>query len=211
MRCILGLATAGLVILSGTATADTQSPPNHIPDPPVAQSVADPPPWPPRPIPTPPVPPRPIPIPIPTQPIATPPVPVPPWPTSIPRPPWGQPIPPPPIPAPMPPRPPWPTAGGPYAKHLTLTVSRIGRTRTIRLGCTPLYGPHPEGSQACSLLLRAQGDPARIRLPWRACPQYYEPITVTATGTWNGRFIRYQRTFSNQCELRTATGPIFSF
>jgi len=204
MRCILGLATAGLVILSGTATADTQSPPNHIPDPPVTQSIADPLPVPPKPVPMPP------------RPVATPPVPMPPWTTSIPHPPWGQPIPPPPIPVPMPPRPPivpppWPTAGGPYAKHLTLTVSRIGRKRTIRLGCAPLYGMHPEGTQACSLLLRAQGDPARIRLPWRACPQYYDPIVVSATGTWNGRSIRYQRTFSNQCELRTATGPIFSF
>jgi len=104
-----------------------------------------------------------------------------------------------------------PTTGGPYAKHLTLTVSRIGRKRTVRLGCAPVYGMHPQGAQACSLLLRAQGDPARVRLPWRACPQYYDPITVSATGTWNGRLIRYQRTFSNQCELRTATGTIFSF
>ncbi|MFF3438833.1 SSI family serine proteinase inhibitor [Streptosporangium sp. NPDC002721] len=132
-------------------------------------------------------------------------------------PPWGQPIPPwpipiPPRPIPIPPRPPFdgPTFG-PNTKRLTLTVTHRGRTRTVRLGCMPLSGAHPYGAQACMLLGRARGNPAYIRLPWAACPRHYDPITVSAHGIWNGRYIRYQRTFSNYCELRAATGAVFSF
>ncbi|MGS2641731.1 SSI family serine proteinase inhibitor [Streptosporangium sp. LJ11] len=202
MRCILGLATAGLVILSGTAAADAQ-PAHYEPGPPVAQPTVDPPPWPPRP-----------PHPLPPRPNPGPPIPDPPWvrPTpprpTPPRPPWGQPIP------PRPPvvTPPWgPTIDGPYPKRLTLTVSRMGRTRTVRLACAPMYGMHPRGPEACALLSRVQGNPTYLRLPWAACPRYHDPVTVSATGTWNGRFVQYRRTFSNQCELRAATGAIFSF
>lgn len=251
MRCILGLATAGLVILSGTAAADAQ-PLRYEPDPSAAQTVADPPPWPPRPVPLPfPLPPRPKPDPPeprppwgqPTPPRPLPPRPLPPRPIP-PRPPWGQPIPPRPIPIPpplppRPPRPPWgepipprpipipprppivtppivappwgPSIGGPYAKHLTLTIEKQGRTRTVRLGCAPVYGSHPRGPEACALLGRAQGNPIYVRLPFTACPLHYDPVTVSATGTWNGRYVRYRRTFSNQCALRAATGAIFSF
>ncbi|MFB9678002.1 SSI family serine proteinase inhibitor [Streptosporangium vulgare] len=108
--------------------------------------------------------------------------------------------------------PPWgPSIGGPFAKHLTLTIEKQGRTRTARLACTPVYGTHPRGPEACELLSRARGNPAYVRLPFMACPRYYDPVTVSATGTWNGRYIRYRQTFSNQCELRAATGAIFSF
>ncbi|WP_329092049.1 MULTISPECIES: SSI family serine proteinase inhibitor [unclassified Streptosporangium] len=109
--------------------------------------------------------------------------------------------------------PPWgPTVGGPYIKRLTLTVSRPGGVRTVWLGCGPTSGTHPRGEEACALLIRAQGDPARVGpLSWAACPQRYDPVAASATGTWNGRPIRYQRTFSNQCELRAETGVIFSF
>ncbi|MGJ6960714.1 SSI family serine proteinase inhibitor [Streptosporangium sp. G11] len=108
--------------------------------------------------------------------------------------------------------PPWgPTIGGPRAKRLTLTVSRPGGMRTVRLGCTPVYGTHPRAVEACALLSRARGNPASVRLPWTGCLQQYDPIAVSATGVWNGRPVQYQRTFSNPCELRAATGVIFSF
>ncbi|MEU4533264.1 SSI family serine proteinase inhibitor [Streptosporangium sp. NPDC023825] len=211
MRCILGLATAGLVILSGTAAADAQ-PARYEPDPSAAQSTVDPPPWPPRPVP--------LPYPLPPRPNPEPPVPNPSWirptpPRPVPFPP--RPIPLPPRPQPLPPRPPvtvppWgPTIDGPYPKRLTLSVSRMGRTRTVRLACTPTYGTHPRGPEACALLSRVQGNPAYVRLPWMACPRHYDPVTASVTGTWNGRYVHYRRTFSNQCELRAATGAIFSF
>ncbi|GAA3034321.1 SSI family serine proteinase inhibitor [Streptosporangium longisporum] len=154
----------------------------------------------------------------------------PPWPPRPnPGPPWGQPPPPRPRPPwpPWPPRPdPWPPRPvppivippdggrpvvGPYRRELALTVTETGRTRRARLGCAPIYGTHPRAADACGVLSRAQGDPALIRLPWRGCPQYYDAVTATATGLWNGRQIRYSRTFSNRCELYAATGPVFAF
>ncbi|MEU8385504.1 SSI family serine proteinase inhibitor [Streptosporangium sp. NPDC048865] len=211
MRCILGLATAGLVLLGGTAAADAQ-PPRHPSDLSAAGPVVDPPPWPPRPEPA--FTPRPRPTLEPPDPDLPWVRPIPPRPTLPPGPPWGKPIPPRPIP--IPPRPPigdppWgPTIDGPRAKRLTLTVSWQGRVRTIRLGCNPVYGTHPYAAQACALLGRAQGNPAYIRLPWVGCPRQYDPVTVSATGTWNGRPVRYRRTFTNQCEVRAATGAVFS-
>ncbi|WP_436760609.1 SSI family serine proteinase inhibitor [Streptosporangium sp. V21-05] len=108
--------------------------------------------------------------------------------------------------------PPWdPPPGGPYARRLTLTVEKYGRVRTVRLGCTPTYGTHPRGPEACVMLSRAQGDPAYVRLPWVGCSQQYDPVSVSADGTWNDHYIRYRRTFDNPCELRAATGAIFAF
>ncbi|MER5649513.1 SSI family serine proteinase inhibitor [Streptosporangium sp. NPDC002524] len=107
--------------------------------------------------------------------------------------------------------PPWDPPGGPYSRRLTLTVERQGRARTVRLACVPTYGTHPRGPEACALLGRAQGNPAYVRLPWVACPRHYDPVSASADGTWNDHYIRYRRTFSNQCELRAATGAIFDF
>jgi hypothetical protein len=38
----------------------------------------------------------------------------------------------------------------------------------------------------------------------------YDPVTVTATGRWEGRAVRYQHTFGNACLLHVDTGPVFS-
>ncbi|MGC5011445.1 SSI family serine proteinase inhibitor [Streptosporangium sp. DT93] len=100
---------------------------------------------------------------------------------------------------------------GPLQRELTLAVSERGGTRRVRLWCAPIRGTHPRPAEACGVLGRAQGDPASIRPPWRGCPQYYDAVTATATGTWDGRFIRYSRTFSNKCEMYAATGPVFAF
>ncbi|MFF5212446.1 SSI family serine proteinase inhibitor [Streptosporangium sp. NPDC000396] len=84
--------------------------------------------------------------------------------------------------------------------------------RYALLGCEPTRGTHPGAPDACRALLSVNGDPAALRPPpGLACTMQYDPITVTATGVWQGRLIRYERTFGNACSLRGATGPVFTF
>ncbi|MEV6862233.1 SSI family serine proteinase inhibitor [Streptosporangium subroseum] len=119
---------------------------------------------------------------------------------------------------PDPPRPPWPPHPGPtqsWPKELTLTVVKTAvppfRPRVVRLRCDPPYGSHPRAAEACSVLNRAQGDPDRIRARQEFCRRDYDPVKATATGVWNRRPIRYERTFSNSCVMRNETGVVFSF
>ncbi|AWS41315.1 hypothetical protein DKM19_08040 [Streptosporangium sp. 'caverna'] len=240
MRRLLCLTTAGLFLAGGTATAATQPSayesnwsmgkavtPQSLSSPQWAgpASLIQPPPqpgppWshpdPPRPGPTwRPDPPRP-PHPGPTW-RPDPPRPGPTWRPDPPRPPWPDP-PRPPWPDPRPPRPPWPPHPGPtqgWPKELTLTVAKTSvppfRPRVVRLRCDPPYGSHPRAAEACALLNRAQGDPDRIRARQEFCRRDYDPVKATATGVWNRRPIRYERTFSNPCVMRNATGAVFSF
>ncbi|MDP9865293.1 MULTISPECIES: SSI family serine proteinase inhibitor [Streptosporangium] len=83
--------------------------------------------------------------------------------------------------------------------------------RHVLLVCDPPYGTHPTPVAACEALAQVGGDIARLRpLPNLVCAMAYDPITVTATGIWDGRSIRYEQTFGNACSLRGTTGLIFS-
>ncbi|NUW45108.1 serine protease [Nonomuraea rhodomycinica] len=65
---------------------------------------------------------------------------------------------------------------------------------------------------ACVALERAGGDPAR--LPSRTdavCTMEYNPVRVSALGVWGGRPVRYERTFSNSCQMQAAMGPLSQF
>ncbi|WP_433244658.1 subtilase-type protease inhibitor [Streptosporangium sp. CA-135522] len=85
-------------------------------------------------------------------------------------------------------------------------------TRAVVLVCDPPHGTHPAVGEACEALAGVGGDPGRLRPPPdQACTMQYDPVTVTATGLWNGRFIRYERTFGNACSLHGTTGAVFSF
>ncbi|MFF5206502.1 SSI family serine proteinase inhibitor [Streptosporangium sp. NPDC000396] len=101
-------------------------------------------------------------------------------------------------------------------KQLVLTVTRAGGAlsaqQSVQLTCDPAYGTHPRATEACAELALAQGDPALIRpLSGVACTQQYDPVTATATGLWNGRAIRFERTFGNACLMSNATGSVFAF
>ncbi|WP_345028569.1 SSI family serine proteinase inhibitor [Kutzneria kofuensis] len=37
----------------------------------------------------------------------------------------------------------------------------------------------------------------------------YDPVTVSATGVWDGVTVDYRKTFPNQCKLRLRTGSVF--
>ncbi|MFI6800948.1 SSI family serine proteinase inhibitor [Streptosporangium canum] len=100
-------------------------------------------------------------------------------------------------------------------KDLLLTVEKTGdpryTSRSVQLGCAPLSGTHPDAGGACAVLTPAQGDPARIAPSWTVCAQVQDPVRATATGIWNGRYIQFERTYSNPCAMHRATGTVFSF
>lgn len=79
------------------------------------------------------------------------------------------------------------------------------------LNCAPVGGSHTRAKEACAALEKVQGDPAALR-PRRGanCPMVFSPITVTANGIWNGRFISYRRVFGNKCEMRSIEGDVFT-
>ncbi|MFC7647984.1 SSI family serine proteinase inhibitor [Streptosporangium lutulentum] len=84
--------------------------------------------------------------------------------------------------------------------------------RYALLQCDPPRGTHSDPEWACEVLEEVGGHPADLK-PRRevACTLQYDPVTVSATGIWNGRFIRFERTYGNTCMLLAETGPVFAF
>jgi hypothetical protein len=100
---------------------------------------------------------------------------------------------------------------------LFLTI-RAGETAkaipeaAVTLTCDPDNGSHPHATEACNRLREVDGDFTKLdRDTDIMCPALWAPITVTAHGTWQGHPIDWQRTYSNACELRASTYPIFAF
>ncbi|NGN68667.1 protease inhibitor [Streptomyces sp. A7024] len=106
-----------------------------------------------------------------------------------------------------------PPAPAPEHGGLLLTVSGAGNTwiRGVLLNCPSGIGNHPAGPHACAALERAAGDPDRLAPEPRPCSREYDPVTATAYGTWQGRAVRWERTYANSCELDVRTGPVFRF
>ncbi|MCO1580795.1 SSI family serine proteinase inhibitor [Crossiella sp. SN42] len=106
-------------------------------------------------------------------------------------------------------------AGPAQSSRLTLTIAEgedpapIAHRRTLT--CQPPGGDHPRAAAACADLTRANGDLARLPgdPAHPGCPRDYRPVTVTARGHWQGRPVRFQRTYPNQCVLTASTGPVF--
>jgi Subtilisin inhibitor-like len=105
-------------------------------------------------------------------------------------------------------------AGACPVHALTLTVtSPIGDSKSVELTCEPAGGTHPNANRACAEILAAQGDfdalpgdPDQV-----ACTMEYRPTTAAVEGTWDGEHIVWQREFSNDCTLHSATGAVFRF
>ncbi|MEU1876266.1 SSI family serine proteinase inhibitor [Streptosporangium sp. NPDC020072] len=84
--------------------------------------------------------------------------------------------------------------------------------RHVLLMCDPPRGTHSDPVAACGALVAAKGDPGALTpLSGVVCTTRYDPVTVTATGTWDGRFVRFVKTYGNDCSLYAATGAVFSF
>ncbi|MCP9985492.1 MULTISPECIES: subtilase-type protease inhibitor [Streptomyces] len=105
----------------------------------------------------------------------------------------------------------------PNALVLTVAEGEKARTatplRAVTLTCAPTPGgTHPAPEEACGELHAANGDFSVLRgEEGRACVKIYDPLVVTAEGVWEGKRVRYERTFGNSCLLQAEGGSVFSF
>ncbi|MFF4603342.1 SSI family serine proteinase inhibitor [Streptomyces sp. NPDC001339] len=96
---------------------------------------------------------------------------------------------------------------------LLLTVSGDSGTwiRGVRLGCPDSYGRHPHALAACNALTWARGDMDALPGEPHPCTKQYNPVTVSASGTWRGGPVNWRKEFSNACMMDAATGAVFRF
>ncbi|WP_438484200.1 SSI family serine proteinase inhibitor [Streptomyces sp. S186] len=99
------------------------------------------------------------------------------------------------------------------SEGLFLTVSGASDTwiRGLQLTCPDTRGSHPHGAAACHQLAAAHGDPRKLRGDPHVCTREYDPVTVTASGSWRGRPVDWQREYPNACAMDAATGAVFRF
>lgn len=84
--------------------------------------------------------------------------------------------------------------------------------RRVLLQCHPAGGDHPQPVRACMRLAARGGHVSELNAhPDRPCTLLHAPVTVSASGTWRGRLVRYQETFGNDCVLHAKTGVVFEF
>ncbi|SMD26479.1 Subtilisin inhibitor-like [Kibdelosporangium aridum] len=99
---------------------------------------------------------------------------------------------------------------------LRLTISEGETAKAIpyaasTLTCDPDGGGHPHATKACDRLREVHGDFTELRgNPGTVCTTQWDPVTVTADGIWQDRFVHWQHTYSNTCQL-ASTDPIFAF
>ncbi|MFG1877518.1 SSI family serine proteinase inhibitor [Sphaerisporangium sp. NPDC049003] len=102
------------------------------------------------------------------------------------------------------------------SRALLLTIAK-GETatpsdRVVLLQCASPGGTHPRATEACRLLEPVKGDLGDLKISSdTACAKRYEPMTVSASGMWDGHHLYFERTFGNPCELRAYTGAVFNF
>src|SRR6266516_1874366 len=85
--------------------------------------------------------------------------------------------------------------------QLVLTISAGEKARPAqrraRLTCAPAGGTLKQAKAACALLKAAKGNPAAIKNDGSMCMMIYDPVTVTATGNWRSKPVRYTHTYGN--------------
>ncbi|MEU5777769.1 SSI family serine proteinase inhibitor [Streptomyces venezuelae] len=106
-------------------------------------------------------------------------------------------------------------AAAPAPKRgLFLTVSGAENTwvRGVLLHCVPEpAGAHPRAAEACEALALARGDFDELPDDPRACTKEFDPVTATATGSYDGKAISWHKTYPNACALAADTGVVFRF
>src|SRR5690242_19562037 len=99
--------------------------------------------------------------------------------------------------------------------RLVLTVAAGEKAKPVQqratLTCGPAGGTHKQAKAACAALNAAKGDPAAIKNDGSMCMMIYDPVTVTATGRWKSKPVKFTHTYGNPCELHAATGAVFTF
>lgn len=99
--------------------------------------------------------------------------------------------------------------------RLVLTIAAGEKAKPAQhratLTCSPAGGTHKQPKAACAALNAAKGDPAAITNDGSMCMMIYDPVTVTATGRWKSKPVKFTHTYGNPCELHAATGAVFTF
>lgn len=101
------------------------------------------------------------------------------------------------------------TVGG--GLYLAVTAANGTQFRGVWLTCgtTGQNGSHPHAAASCRDLTIARGDLDALPGDPHNCTLQYAPVTATATGTWQGKPLRWQRTYPNDCVMDSETGPLF--
>ncbi|WP_205315781.1 SSI family serine proteinase inhibitor [Nonomuraea lactucae] len=95
---------------------------------------------------------------------------------------------------------------------LKITVTAAGQApRTYTLNCDPDGGDHPDPARACALLRSAGGKLGALRKPAGNCGWVFQPYKVGVTGTWQGRNVSYNGTYTNLCRAKAAGAGVFAF
>ncbi|MDA3643199.1 protease inhibitor [Saccharopolyspora indica] len=97
---------------------------------------------------------------------------------------------------------------------LNLTISTENRDeapRTAVLSCHPVGGTHPHAAAACQTLNAVSGDLTQLTQAQTTCNFIHKPVTYTARGSWQGRPVVFEETYSNQCIAEATTGKVFAF
>ena len=73
-------------------------------------------------------------------------------------------------------------------------------------------GTHPDANATCNDLIAANGNIAAIPPQLEFCPAFFDPTTVSASGSWRGFPLNYSKNFSNPCYADVSTGGhVFHF
>jgi hypothetical protein len=105
-----------------------------------------------------------------------------------------------------------PDAQGPSVLVMTVTPASLvsGISRSAVLECGPLPGgDHPSPAASCATLQTDGLDFTAKPTLQVMCPDLVQPVTVTATGVWNGTPVDYRHTYNNSCLMRRSTGELF--
>ncbi|MFI2780521.1 subtilase-type protease inhibitor [Streptomyces sp. ALB3] len=104
---------------------------------------------------------------------------------------------------------------------LVLSVGKGGAAaatvqRAVTLNCAPRPGgSHPAPAAACAELHAVEGEFAQLTapMPQGSCTRQWDPVTLDASGVWEGRRVSWSATFGNACEMHAslAEGPVFAF
>lgn len=97
--------------------------------------------------------------------------------------------------------------------HLKLSITPQGGKGTdkVTLKCDPAGGSHPDPEAACASLADVDGEFVDLPSTGEACTLEYAPVSVRATGTWEGDPVNYSGEFTNRCIAGVETDGVFDF
>jgi hypothetical protein len=98
---------------------------------------------------------------------------------------------------------------------LALTVAQGEAATPVQrralLTCNPAAGTVQQPRAACAAINAAKGDLSKLPAGDGMCMMLWDPVTVSASGHWKGKPVKYVHTYSNACVLKQETGAVFAF